>query len=116
MREHDGNASHEEPDHIHQQGETTGGRFTVDNLLSERPQGYLCQFQRLKSERDTNDGNHQGDTAYNIFDGHKNSTKNKPDDIPDCSHLIAITSISTNAFLGSVFTAKVERAGKVPLN
>lgn len=53
----------------------------------------------IESERNANDGNHQCETAYQIFNGHKNTAKDKPDNISDCFHLTAITSISTNAFL-----------------
>ena len=78
VREHDGQAADKEPDYIHNKRQAPRSCVVLYRFFIKRQQGHLCQFQRLESERNANDGNHQCETAYQIFNGHKNTAKDKP--------------------------------------
>ncbi len=65
----DGYASDKPPDDIHQQTDTAARRSGVNNGRPKRGQGKHREFERLQSERDTDDSHHHQKTRHDIFEG-----------------------------------------------
>ena len=56
VRQHDADASEEEPQHIHQGVEASRLAFRLLDLFPERPQSQRTQFEDLHPEGDADDG------------------------------------------------------------
>ena len=52
-------ASHEEPQHIHEHAQTARLSWFPFHLRSERPDGQYAKFNALQTERNADDGYHQ---------------------------------------------------------
>lgn len=74
-------AADKEPQHVHEQVQATGLRLLAPDLRTERPEGENAEFHALQPEGYADDGDHQGQSRQEVFDGDLQSAEDDPDDV-----------------------------------
>src|ERR1035437_7498865 len=80
--------TNKKPNNIHYRRQAAGITRTGTYFATKRPQRKYGQFQRLKSEWNSNNGNHHSHAGDDIFKSYQRSTKNQPDDIAYRFHIL----------------------------
>jgi hypothetical protein len=86
MGKTDPDSADQEPQDIHKYVQTAPGRIPVMDLLSEGPEGHHSQLQGLQTERNAYDGDHQYDTAYEVFNGGCQTSEYQPYNVAEYVH------------------------------
>ena len=74
-------ATHEEPQHIHEYAQTTWLWWFPLHFRAERPDGQHAQLHALQAEGDADDGDHQNQSGDEILNGNVQPAKDNPDDV-----------------------------------
>ncbi len=81
MGEPDPDATHEEPQYIHEYAQTTWLRWLPLHFRAERPDGQHTQLHALYAKWYADDGYHQHQPGDEILQGDMQPTEDNPDDV-----------------------------------
>jgi hypothetical protein len=79
-------STEDQPDDIQQKTQTTSGGRAAYGFTSKRPEYKAGEFEALKSEGYTNDGQAEGEATYHIKYGSIEPAKDQPDQVAECIH------------------------------
>ena len=81
MGEPNPDATHEEPQHIHEYAQTAWLRWFPLHLCTERPDGQHTKFHALQAEWNADDSYHQNKSGNEILQGNMQPTEDNPDNV-----------------------------------
>ena len=106
MREHDPDAADDQPDDVHERGETPGRSRPVGDFPAEGEQRQERQLDALDAERDADDREAQYDAADQVFKENEYPAEHDPDDVADKAHSVLLILVSLSLRIYGHFCCK----------
>ena len=77
----------QDPDQVHHSRYTAGFPGPVNQLMAERPECIGTQLEKLRAERDTDDGNAHQQPDNIVDQGDEDSSQKEPADVTEQFHV-----------------------------